>query len=135
VRDRSGKDEDDAKLDLGGVPHLKNVPITELRAIEEVRWWEGSTVTWGAIHNAGPDTVQARQRFRRADVSLLIAAVRDGTLTPEQLSQIDELIAARQTRAGAGESHATPPVPPARQLAAELDLLFFELGIPSEQAA
>jgi HK97 family phage prohead protease len=135
VRDRSGKDDEESKLDRSGVPHLKNVPITELRAIEEVRWWEGSTVTWGAIHSAGPDTVQRRERFRRADVSLLIAAVRDGTLTPEQLSQIDELIAARQTRAGAGESHATPPVPPARQVAAELDLLFFELGISGAQAA
>lgn len=135
LKDRTGTEDDDKKLDRSGVPHLKHVPINELRAIAETQWWEGSTVTWGAIHNAGPDTIQSRHRFRRADVAVLIAAVRDGTLTDEQLSQIDELIAARQTRAGAGDNHATPPVPPARQLAAELDILFLELGIASEQAA
>lgn len=135
VRDRSGKDDEDSKLDRSGVPRLKNIPITELRAIEEVRWWEGSTVTWGAIHSAGPDTVQSRQRFTHANIAVLLAAIRDGRLTPEQEAQIETLITTWQTRAGAGESHSTPAAPSQDQFAASLDLLMVELGVTEQVAA
>jgi HK97 family phage prohead protease len=133
VKDRSGDEKDDAKLDRSGAPHLANVPITELRAVTEARWWEGSTVPWGAIHSARPDIVQSR--IAAPALSALLAAVRAGTLTPEQDAAITELIAAREARAGAGLGHSTPDVPAPRPYAAELDLLFLELGIPIEVAA
>lgn len=135
VRDRSGTEDDDKRLDRSGVPHLTNVPVNELRAISEVRWWEGSTVTWGAIHNAGPNVIQRRQTFSRADLSLLIAAVKDGTLTDDQATHIAQLVRAWQTRAGAGLNHSTPPAPSHDQFAAQLDYLLFELGTTDGAAA
>lgn len=123
VRDRTGTEEEDARIDRTGTPHLKSVPVTELRAITEVRWWEGSTVTWGAIHNAGPDTIQRRRTVTRADLSLLLAAVKDGRLTAEQERQLAQLVDAWQTRAGAGTDHSTPPAPSQDQLAAELGMI------------
>lgn len=135
VRDRSGTEDDDKKLDRSGVPHLANVPVNELRAITEVRWWEGSTVTWGAIHNAGPDTVQSRERFRRADLSILLQAVRDGTLTEEQDAQLRDLFTAWQIRAGAGENHSTPPAPDDVDLGLDIDLTLALLGAARSVAA
>lgn len=102
VRDRSGTEEDNKKLDRSGAPHLANTPITELRAITETRWWEGSTVTWGAIHNAGPDVIQRRGNLSRADLHLLLAAIKDGTLTDEQTGLMEQLVTAWTSRAVAG---------------------------------
>jgi HK97 family phage prohead protease len=127
VRDRSGTEADDKRLDRSGVPHLANVPINELRAINETRMWEGSTVTWGAIYNAGPDVIQ-RRKPSRAELARITQAVKDGTLDAELYAQIDELIEAYAARAGAGEDHATPPHSQAFY-AAELDILFLELGV------
>jgi hypothetical protein len=66
-----------------------------------------------------------------------LQGLRDGTLTPEQLAQIDDLIAARQTCAGAGATghHSTPPAPSQDQFAASLDLLMVELGVTEQEAA
>lgn len=135
VKDRTGTEDDDKKLDRSGVPHLAHVPVNELRAITEVRWWEGSTVTWGAIHNAGPDTIQSRQRFTRADLAVLIAAVRDGTLGDEQFAQLNDLIEAMQTRAGAGTDHSTPPAPDDVDLGLDIDLTLALIGAGWRNAA
>lgn len=138
VRDRSGTEDDDKRLDRSGVPHLANVPINELKAITEVRWWEGSTVTWGAIHSAGPDTIHRRSPADRFDLERFIEALRDGTLSERHYPLIDQLVAAWQERPGPGARtghHSTPPAPTQEQFAASLDLLMFELGITHEVAA
>lgn len=137
ISDRSGTEADDKRLDRSGVPHLANVPINELRAISEAQWFEGSTVPWGAIHSAKPDVIHSRSAsyFDEESISLLIAAVKDGTVTSEQLAHIEQLVSAWQTRAGAGTDHSTPPAPSQDQYAAQLDLLMFELGIATEQEA
>lgn len=129
VRDRSGTEDDNKRLDRSGVPHLANVPINELRAISEVKWFEGSTVTWGAIHNAGPDVVHRRGTFTRADIAVLLAAVRDGQLTAEQETQIDHLVTAWQTRAGAGIDHSTPPAPSQDHLKVQIGLILAGFGV------
>jgi HK97 family phage prohead protease len=137
IKDRTATDDEYGNLDFSGAGPYKNAPASELRALLEVSWDEGSTVTWGALHGAGPDIVNSRYAAATLDLAAFTVAAREGRLTPEQLAQVEELKAAIQTRAGAGATghHSTPPVPPARQVAAELDLLFFELGIPTEQAA
>lgn len=140
VKDRTANEEEMARLDFTGAGPYKNAPYTELRAITEANIWEGSSVTWGAIHNAGPDVVHARSSVLSVDIATLSVAAREGRLTPEQLAQVSQLsnlIATQQTRAGAGATshHSTPPVPSQDQHAAALDLLFFELGIIDGVAA
>lgn len=104
IRDRSGRESDEAKLDRRFVPpSLKGVPITELRAIEEARWFESSTVTWGSIENAGPDVVQAKE-FDADMVSALIEALTNGTATPGQLANAERIANAWRDRAAAGGS-------------------------------
>lgn len=123
VRDRSGDEKDDAKLDRSGAPHLANVPITELRAITEARWWEGSTVPWGAIHSAGPDVVQSR--LPRLELHALTRLIREGRLTDEQAADLESLVAAWQARAGAGSDHSTPL---GRDFDREFAYLFGDIG-------
>lgn len=135
IQDRTAKEEELSKLDFSGAGPFANAPYTELRAITEAAWFEGSTVTWGAIHNAGPDVIHSRHAAYGVDLAALTIAFREGRLSPDQLSQIDALIAARQASPGPGESHSTPPAPSQAQFAAQLDILFLELGVPTEQAA
>jgi HK97 family phage prohead protease len=60
VRDRSGTEEDDKKLDRRTAPdYLKNVPINELRAITEAKWFESSSVVFAAIATAKPDEIRS----------------------------------------------------------------------------
>lgn len=102
IRDRSGRESDEAKLDRRAVPQLKGIPITDLRAIEEARWFEGSTVTWGSLENAGPDVVQARE-FEADMVSTLLDALTNDTATPGQLANAERIADAWRDRAAAGE--------------------------------
>lgn len=107
VRDRSGREADDPKLDRRAVPELKGMPITELRAIEEARWFESSTVTWGALEDAGPDVVQSA--FNADVIDGLVAALQSGNATKDQLTQATQIATALQARAAAGSDHGTRP--------------------------
>lgn len=136
MKDRTATDEDFARLDLSGVPDSHLLKASDVRMITEARWWEGSTVTWGAIHTARPDVIQRHSPADRFDMERFIEALRDGTLSERHYPLIEELVTAWQAaRAAAGERHSTPPEPSQDQYAAQLDLLLFELGVTTEQAA
>lgn len=105
VADESGTEKDDKRLDRRTVPELANVPINELRAIKEARWFESSTVTWGSLEDAGPDVVQSA--FDDDAIEHLLSALKAGTATQPQLAHAKEIAAALQSRAGAGSDHAT----------------------------
>lgn len=96
LRDRSGTDEDDAKLDRRTAPdYFKNVPINELRAITEFRFWESSSVTFPGLATARPDVIHAGDDL----LATLLSALKDGTATPEQLASVEALVAAHQSSA------------------------------------
>jgi len=107
IADRSGTPEDDAKLDRRTAPDwLKTLPINELRAITEARWWEASTVVFGAIATAKPDTIHSAG----ADaLAALLAALKAGTLDAAQTAQITDLVAAYEAFAAAARAagHST----------------------------
>lgn len=126
IRDRTGTEEDDAKLDRRTAPdYWKNVPITELRAITEARWWESSSVVFGAIATAKPDEV----RSRAADtLQSLLSAITAGTLTPEQVIQAEAFVTAWQTRAAAGSTTAPAPSHVGRDFDREFAHLFGDLS-------
>jgi HK97 family phage prohead protease len=106
MADRSGTEADDAKLDRRTAPdYFKNVPINELRAITLARWWESSSVVFGAISTARPDTIHAAGGAD--ELTELLAAIKAGSLTPEQTTQITDLVAAYEAFAAAGTSHGT----------------------------
>lgn len=91
MADRSGTEDDDLVLDRSTAPdYMKNLPINELRAVTEFRWWEGSVVTFAAIASAKPD--QIRLTDRRFDVGDLLTQIREGMLSAEDLAQLSDAI-------------------------------------------
>lgn len=110
VRQRSGKESEDEKLNRKTAPaFFRDVPITDLIAIEEARWWEGSVVTFAGIGTAKPDTVHAADGSGWT-VEALINGCKDGTLTTVQRSLVEQIVDAyRPTQAGAEDldSHST----------------------------
>lgn len=111
LADRSGTEADGAKLDRRTAPdYLKTAPINELRAITAARWWESSSVVFGAIATAKPDVVHAAGI---ADLAALLAALEAGTLDPARLQQVKDLVAAYQAFAAAGapDTHGTDDEP------------------------
>lgn len=91
IADRSGTDVDDTKLNRKTAPpFLASVPINELRAITEFRWWESSSVTFPGIATAKPDVIHARGDALAA----LLTALKDGTATRDQLAAVEQLVAA-----------------------------------------
>jgi HK97 family phage prohead protease len=135
IKDRPATHEEFAGFDFTGAPSYKNSPAGDIRVITEAKLWEVSTVTWPALHNAGPDVVHRRGAFATADLTALQTVLREGLLPEDQLIQLSQLIAARQTRAGADASHSTPPVPSQRDIDADLELFLFVAGQRTEQAA
>lgn len=100
--DRTGTKQDEAKLDRSTAPGWENVPINELRAITEARWWESSTVTFPGLATAKPDTIHSA-----AALPDLIKGITDGTLSEEQLAHVRDLVAAYQASAAAATAHGT----------------------------
>lgn len=105
IADRSGSEADDNLLNRKTAPdYLKNVPINELRAITQARWWESSTVTFGGIATAKPDVIHSAAE---SDLAALLTGLKDGTLSAKQLAAVQEIVAAHQATAAAGEDHGT----------------------------
>lgn len=123
IRDRSGNDNEDEKLDRRTAPdYLKNVPINELRAITEARWWESSSVTFAGIATAKPDEIRSAAR---ADVfQSLLSAITAGTLSGEQLAQAEAFVRAWEQRAAAGFDHGTRAPKETRRVDIEFESLF-----------
>lgn len=97
IRDRSGNDDDKALLNRKTAPdYFQSIPITELRAIEEVRFWESSSVTFPGLATAKPDIVH---RAGPDHLASLLTALNDGTATAEQLAAVEALVAAYQQSA------------------------------------
>lgn len=100
IADRSGTPADDAKLNRKTAPDfLKNVPINELRAITEARWWESSTVTFAAITSAKATEIRSATTGQLASIADILTAFRAGTLTETQLSDLANLVAAYESAA------------------------------------
>lgn len=111
IADRSGTDADDAKLDRSTAPdYLKNIPINELRAITEFRWWESSTVTFAGIATAKPDTVHS-QNASADELEQLLTALKAGTATAEQVALAQQI----------AEAHAKSPAPAQKHGTDELE--------------
>jgi len=99
IADRSGTDADDQLLNRKTAPsYFKDVPINELRAITEFRWWESSTVTFAGIGTAKPDVIHASDEL----LASLLQAIKDGTATAEQLAAVEAIVAAHQPSAAPG---------------------------------
>lgn len=67
----------------------QKVPVSE---IHEVRLWEGSTVTWGANHLAGTDSVKSltkEQAFLKKEN--VLSAIKNGTYENEEIFEMLEL--------------------------------------------
>lgn len=135
---RSGTESDDKKLDRSGTRWYRDTPIEELTAITEAHMWESSTVSWGAIHNARPDTVLSRGLpiTDVDDLEPIFQALRKGRMNPEQRRQIEALLATIPLRAAAGHDHGTreegeneSDVAALDQAALEIEHLFIEHGI------
>lgn len=104
IADRSGTDADDKLLNRKTAPsYFKDMPINELRAITEFRWWEGSTVTFAGIATAKPDVIHSSDEL----LFSLLSALKDGTATPEQLATVEAIVAAHSASAAAGSDHGT----------------------------
>lgn len=106
VKDRSGTEDDDAKLDRRSAPDgLKTVPISELRAIVESRWWETSVVTWPGLGTAKPDVIHAQSE---QSLDQLLEALKQGDATVDQLATIEAFVAAYSAHAAAAQTeHST----------------------------
>lgn len=108
LSDRSGTDADDKLLDRKSAPdYWKNVPINELRAVTQWRWWEGSTVTFAAIGTAKPSEVRLSANLDDFDIASITTALKAGELSDEQLEQLEELAAAYQAFAADPTSTST----------------------------
>lgn len=106
IRDRSGTDDDDAKLDRRTAPdYLKTIPVNELRVITEARFWESSSVTFGGLATAKPDMVH--RAIGEVDLAAIISGLTDGTLPADQLALVHEIVAAHERLAAAGTDHGT----------------------------
>ena len=101
VKDRSAEDGD--PIDVGQLG--KGVKKTDIRVITEVKIWESSVVVFPA--NEAATITKVRHQHTLDYLSTLLESMRAGTLTEEQTAQIESLVAAYQTRAGAG-SDPTP---------------------------
>lgn len=119
--DRTATDKD--TLDLSVAPDwARNAPRNELRGITEVRYWEASPVTFASNQKAKPDKVRS---ILADDFPSLLDAIRAGTLSEEERSRIEQIVAAHS--AAAGLDHGTP-LQARRRIDVELDMLLLELG-------
>ena len=122
VKDRSAEDDD--PIDLS---QLNGAKKADIRVITEVKYWESSPVTFPANEAAG--MTSTRQQREIDALASLLDSIRSGALTDEQRADIEQLVAAWQTRAGAG-SDPTPLGDEARQaLASVFDFTFAGLAL------
>ncbi len=105
IQDRSATDKD--PLDLSVAPDwIKSLPRNELRGIIETRFWETSPVVFGSNARAGATKVRSLD-----DLPALLNAIRDGSLSEEERSRLEQIVAAWEERAAAGENHGTQEDP------------------------
>lgn len=122
MADRSATDKDD--VDLSVAPdYIKTLPRNELRIITEVRWWESSLVTFPANAKAKPDTIRS---LDSQTLSQLLDALKDGSLDPERRALVEQIVAAHQERAAAGQNHGTQQSGARRNLDVEFAVAFSE---------
>ena len=126
IADRSGTEADDKLLNRKTAPsYFKDVPIGELRAITEFRWWESSTVTFAGIATAKPDVVHASTELLAA----LLQALKDGTASSEQLATVEQIVAAhRAAAAGAQGAPAGTGADGARRRTADIAAVLSRLA-------
>jgi HK97 family phage prohead protease len=123
IADRTA--EKDEKLDFSVAPdYIKSLPRSDIRAITEWRFWESRTVVFASNAKAKADTVRSALV---AELPSLLDAIRAGSLSDEDRARVEQIVAAYQDRAAAGESHGTPPQA-RRRIDVEVDLLLLELG-------
>lgn len=100
---RTGTKADDVKLDRSLAPDsYQNVPINELTAITEARWWESSSVTFAGIANAVAETIYSTER----QFEEIIRGLQAGSLSDEQLAGVQRLVAAYESRAAVASGTA-----------------------------
>ena len=98
---RNGEPKDDAKLDRSYAPaYLQGIPITELVAYTEAKWWESSSVTFAGIGNAQPDIIHSKAP---ALIAGWIEQLKNGTMEESLGRELSQLVAAYQ------EAGAAPP--------------------------
>lgn len=134
IKDRSATQADLAKLDLSvAPPFVASLPIEELRAISEVRYFESSVVVFGSNGLAKPTSVRSQLDISAIDLNLLMEAIREGRLDERRSSLVADIVAAWEARkeAGAGPVHSTPnSTPEARKrLNVELESLMIGMSL------
>lgn len=107
VQQRQGTKDDDSKVDRSKSPrYLKDVPIEELTAITEFKFWEHSTVTFPGLGSAKPINIRSGSRRpgghedvtdveRIAALNAVLESVRMGSLDVEELRILEEIVAAK----------------------------------------
>lgn len=100
---RPGTKADDKLLNRATAPAwVQMMAIEDLTAITEFKMWESSTVTWGALATAKTTEINAA-----GQMAVLIEALREGTLSPEELASVKQIVAAKELLAGAAPEHST----------------------------
>jgi HK97 family phage prohead protease len=107
IRDRSAEDDDPLDMTYAD-PYIKKLPRNEIRVIEEVELWEFSVVTFEANQAAQIDTVRSDEEMTA--LALALNELRAGTLSPDRLALIDELVSIR-TAPGSSPVEETPTAP------------------------
>jgi phage head maturation protease len=112
VQWRNGEEKDDAKLDRSYAPaYLQAIPITELVAYTEAKWWESSTVTFAGIGNAQPDIIHTKAP---AIIAGWIEDLKKGSMDDSLGREIGQLVAVYQETKGAepspGDTHSAETV-------------------------
>jgi HK97 family phage prohead protease len=127
--DRLGYRSADPKkdnLDLSVAPDwVKSVPINELIAITEFRFWESSSVIFGSNAKAKPTKI--RSLFANGDPNdweQFLSDLRAGRLDEQTRAHIDQIVAAEQERAAAGQNHGTQDLDARRNLDVEFAFLW-----------
>lgn len=107
IRDRSASDDDPLDFTYAD-QYIKKLPKTDIRVIEEVELWEFSVVTFEANQAAQIDKVRSDEELTA--LALALNELREGTISPEHLALIDELVVLR-TAPGSSPQEETPTAP------------------------
>jgi HK97 family phage prohead protease len=108
-KDRAAKDDD--RIDLTTAP--EGTTVADVRVITEVEMFEISVLPW--VFTSQPKADISNVRAAHTDylitdhLSTLLESIRGGTLTNEQVVQIEHLVSAwgEREQAGAVETHST----------------------------
>lgn len=102
------------------------ITIHDIRYVTEVKVMEDSIVTFPSNESAAIDAIRQRAEFDA--ITSLLKSVRDGTLTNEQRSQIEALVAAFGS-APKSEEAITPEEPIIARRRLDIDIALAEYGI------